>query len=356
MAVLRSIQQLESLAGEWNALADQAGHALLRHEWFLSAASTVHADDEMAIVTERDAGGRLAGVAPLVTRIDRGMSRLELLGSAVLHEPAGILCRDKDSRANLLEAVFALRRPTLLQRVQPGTLPAVPPGPSTGRHGLVISRPAGPCLGIDFDLDPQGYLARLPGKVRYDVRRAHTRAEAAGGLSFDALAPAPAEVDRLFAEFMAVEASGWKGRLGSALALNARLRAFFRFYCQRSAEQGTLRLFRLRIADRVAAVQMAVEIYGRLWILKIGYDETLARCSPGMLLTANTIRYAADRRLDGYEFLGGVEPWEQRWKPQAREYCFVLFYPWTIAGCVGASRDVVGAGWRRMRRTADVSA
>jgi CelD/BcsL family acetyltransferase involved in cellulose biosynthesis len=356
MAVLRSIRQLESLAGEWNGLADRTGHALLRHEWFLSAACTVHADDAMAIVTERDAAGRLAGVAPLVTTVDRGMPRLELLGSAALHEPTGFLCPDADSRAGLLEAIFALRRPTLLQRVQPGTLPAVPPGRSTGRHGLVISRPAAPCLGIDFDADPQGYFARLPGKLRYDVRRAHTRAEAAGGVSFDALAPAPAEVDRLFAEFMVVEASGWKGRLGSALAANARLRAFFRFYCERTAEQGTLRLFRLRIAGKAAAVQMAVELYGRLWILKIGYDETLARCSPGMLLTAETIRYAVDRQLEGYEFLGGVEPWEQRWKPQAREHRFVLFYPWTVAGCVGVSLDVVGAGWRRMRRTAGVGA
>jgi CelD/BcsL family acetyltransferase involved in cellulose biosynthesis len=358
MAIVRSIQQLESIADEWNGLADGTGHALLRHEWFLSAAHTLHDTDALTIVAVLNTAGRLAAVAPLVTRIERGMPRLELLGSAALHEPTGFLCPDPDSRVRLLESIFELRRPMLLQRVTIGSLPAVPSGQSTGRHGLVISRPGATCLGIEFgsDWEAPGFFDTLPGKLRYDIRRARARADAAGLVTFDVLAPTPPEVDLLFAEFMRVEASGWKGRQGSALAANPRLRAFFRFYCERTAEMGSLRLFRLRIQERVVAVQMAVEVYKRLWILKIAYDEAMAHCSPGLLLTADTIRHALDRGLDGYEFLGSVEPWEERWKPQRRDHRFVLFYPWTVAGCVGVSVDLVGAGWRHVRRAAHPNA
>jgi CelD/BcsL family acetyltransferase involved in cellulose biosynthesis len=355
MAFLRSIQQLESVAGEWNGLADLTGHALLRHEWFLSAARTLHANDALTVVADRDATGRLTAVAPLVSRIEGGVTRVELLGSAALHEPSGFLCAAPERRAELLASILELRRPLLLRRMVPDSLPTLSDGQSTGRHGLFISRPAGACLGVDLGAEARAFFEGLPGKLRYDIKRGRTRAEAIGSVSFDALAPSPSEVDGLFAEFMSVEAAGWKGRQGSALAANPALRAFFRFYCERTAEQGTLRMFRLRVAENVAAVQMAVELYNRLWVLKIGYDEALGHCSPGLLLTAEAIRYALDRRLECYEFLGGVETWVQRWKPSPRDHRLVLFYPWTVAGCVGVSLDIVGAGWRRVRRNGGAS-
>ncbi len=281
MAVLRSIQQLESLAGEWNGLADLTRHALLRHEWFLSAARTLHANDTLAVVADRDAAGRLTAVAPLVARVDGGVTRVELLGSSALHEPAGFLCPAPERRAALLESILELRQPMLLRRMVADSLPSLSEGQTTNRHGLFISRPGAACLAIDLAGEAATFFDTLPGKLRYDIRRARTRAEALGAVTFEALAPAPSDVDRLFSEFMTVEAAGWKGRRGSALAANPSLRAFFRFYCERTAEQGTLRMFRLRIAGKVAAVQMSVELYNRLWVLKIGYDEAMGHCSPG---------------------------------------------------------------------------
>jgi CelD/BcsL family acetyltransferase involved in cellulose biosynthesis len=356
MAVLRSIQQLEAAADEWNRLADMTGHALLRHEWFLSAARTLHAGDSLTIVADRDSSGRMTAIAPLVAPNDRGMGRMEILGSAALHEPTGFLSSEARGQAELLNAALHLRRPMLLRRVLPSTLPDVGEGQSAGRHGLLIARQQAPCLGIELDATPSSFFERLSGKLRYDLRRARAKAEAVGPVVFDALAPQPSEVEALFEEFAAVEASGWKGRQGSSLAAKPGLRAFFRFYCDRTAEQGSVRFFRLRIGNAVAAVQMAVEIYSRLWILKIGYDEALAHCSPGLLLTAEAVRYALTQRLKSYEFLGGVEQWEERWKPCSRDHRFLVFYPWTVSGCVGVSLDAVGAGWRRVRRTAGLGA
>jgi CelD/BcsL family acetyltransferase involved in cellulose biosynthesis len=356
VAVLRSIPQLESLAAEWNSLADRAGHALLRHEWFLSAARTLHAQDAIAVVTNRDGSGRLSGVAPLVERRAHGHGRMELLGSSALHEPAGFLCADGAAQTSLLESVFELGQTLMLQRMVPECLASIPLGRSTSRHGILLSRPAPACLGLEFDASAAAFLDRLSGKLRYDLRRAWTRAGGNGSVRFEALAPTRGELDSLFDEFLAIEAAGWKGRRGSALAVNPTLRAFFRFYCERTAEEGTLRMFRLLVGGKAVAVQMAVEMYRRLWVLKIGYDESMARCSPGLLLTGEAIRYALDRGLQSYEFLGGIEPWEERWRPRRREHQFLLFYPWTVAGCIGVSIDAVGAGWRHVKRAAGLNA
>ena len=350
MAILRSIPQLEAIAAEWNSLADRAGHALLRHEWFLSAARTLHAQDELSVVINRDASGRLNAVAPLVLSNSNGPARMEFLGASTLHEPAGFLCADSDAQADLLETVFELGHPTTLQRIVPESLPSMPAGRSTSRRGVLLSRPAPACLGLEFDGSSVPLFEGLSGKLRYDLRRARHRAEEIGDVKFEAFAPTPDELDSLFDEFLVVEAAGWKGRRGSALAANPKLRAFFHCYCGLTAEQGTLRMFRLLVDGKPAAVQMAVEMYRRLWILKIGYDESMARCSPGILLTADAIRHAVDRGLQSYEFLGAIEPWEERWRPRRREHRFLLFYPWNVAGCIGVSVDAVGAGWRQVRR------
>ncbi len=63
-------------------------------------------------------------------------------------------------------------------------------------------------------------------------------------------------------------------------------------------------MFFLRIGDATVVARLAVEYSGRLWELKIAYDERFAKCSPGILLTHKTLRYACERGLTGHKFLG----------------------------------------------------
>jgi CelD/BcsL family acetyltransferase involved in cellulose biosynthesis len=350
MPVLRSIQQLEALRDDWNGLADGHGHALLRHEWIASAACTLHAAHELAVVVERDAGGRLVGAAPLVCPDGRKGGRLEVVGGAALHEPSGFVHADGAAAARLGDSVFALGRPLLLQRIVPGTVPGVGRGRQTGARGMVFGRKGAPCLAVGLAGKGPGFLEHLPGRLRSDIRRARTRAAAFGAVSSEMLAPRPDEVERRFDEFLAVESAGWKGRRGSALAMNGTLRSFFREYCRREAANGALRMSFLRIDGAAVAAQIASERYGKLWVLKIGYDERVGRCSPGLILTVESIRYALDAGLGSYEFLGGVEAWEERWAPEVREHQQVIFYPWTVAGWRRASADVASAVWRKVGR------
>ena len=118
--------------------------------------------------------------------------------------------------------------------------------------------------------------------------------------------------------------------------------------------KGALRMCFLRIGDAVAAAQIAVTFGDRFWLLKIGYDEAFARCSPGTLLSLETIRYAAARGLRSYEFLGGPEPWTRMWTDQERPCVSLRVYPaslrgiWVLAGAVGKiARRRLGRLFRR---------
>ncbi|MGH9348217.1 MAG: GNAT family N-acetyltransferase [Vicinamibacterales bacterium] len=346
MELLRSIPQLESLRHEWNALADGQGHALLRHEWFLSAATTLHEAGDLAVAATTS-GGRLDAVAPLVRTVVGGVERLELIGAEALHEPTGFLARDASAHERLLDEVLRLRRPLVLQRVT--TMHEAMDLDTAARgRGVLIVRRTDSSLAVPL-VRGSDEVAGLPAKLRYDLKRARTRAEARGTVTLDVVSPRPGESDAALDAFIQVEASGWKGRHGTALALNRRTGAFFRAYSRLAAEAGTLRLFFLRIGGAIAAAQIAVDVYGRLWVLKIGYDEALARCSPGFLLTAEAIAYASRQGLQSYEFLGCAEQWEERWRPVKRPCLLAVFYPWTVRGGVSASLDMAGAAWRRLR-------
>ena len=84
--------------------------------------------------------------------------------------------------------------------------------------------------------------------------------------------------------FLALEASGWKGRERSAMASDRFRAAFAREAINRLAELDMCRVHTLRLDGRpIAALVVFVE-GGIAYTWKIAYDEALGRFSPGMLL------------------------------------------------------------------------
>ena len=175
---------------------------------------------------------------------------------------------------------------------------------------------------------------------RSHLRSYRRRAERLGKVEFEVINP---DVDMLtphLDDLFRLEASGWKGRAGSAALSNPHVHRFYCEYAQSAAQSGMLRLFFLRIDGKSIAARMAVEHGGRLWELKIGYDEAWSNCMPGILLTHETLRYAVERGLEAHEFLGQAEAWERHWPTQEDEYVSMRIYPRAPAGQLSLVRDV----------------
>ncbi len=88
-------------------------------------------------------------------------------------------------------------------------------------------------------------------------------------------------------------------------------------------------------------MQIAVIQSRRFWLLKVGYDAAYSRCSPGQLLTRETIAYAAEQRLLTFEFLGRCEAWTDLWTSLRRECVSIVAYPWTLSGMAAFTVDGV---------------
>lgn len=279
---------------------------------------------------------------PHVVEVDGGRAplalvrgRLETIGVNQLFEPTDFAWRDPDALERLVAAVASARRPLLLPRMPAGS-PAV--AALARRFRLLQVRPTNACPVVPVVDEPE---RRLGARRRQDLRRARRRAEARGTVRAHVHEPSAGEVDALLDAAFAIEGRSWKGEAGSSLVQDELRARFYRAYGRAAAAAGMLRVAFLRIDERPVAMQIAVERAGAVWLLKIAYDEGYAACSPGHLLMAEMLRWAAQRGLERCEMLGNAAPWTRMWTQEAWPCATIYAYPVNAGGAVAAFRDAV---------------
>ncbi len=343
--VICNPDEMHSLRNEWNELAGPFKLPTLRHEWFSACAEAFCQPGQLRIVLTTSKQ-EITAIAPLVLSRHNGVEKLEFLGMASLYEVGGFIYKDETSLRELLSAVIAMKRPLVLRRIRSGSLELFLIKEICRNRIMLKSKEDSSSLFLpiaekwsDFEGSmSRGSLARL--------RRKHRQAQKSGSVDFEAVSPVPDRLALFAEEVLRVESSGWKGRSGTAILSKPSMHKFFDLYMKEAARSGVLRLFFLKINGKVAAVRIAVEYANRLWELKIGYDETWSRCSPGLLLTHKTLMYAFDQGLEAYEFLGNDQPWIHMWTDHTHSYVSSYSYPVTVGGMVSlgldASRSAAG--------------
>ena len=313
--------------------------------WSQACASTLASHVDLRILVLED-GNELVAIAPFACH--KGSARLEMLGVATLFEPMDVLYSNPDVLPALGDAIVNLRVPLLLRRI-PADSPLTSVLAKAYRsRGVLISRPDGPWPWITLDAGWAEPESKFNSKRRAYLRRARRIADELGTVSSEILSPTPATLPPLLEEALAVEAASWKGQTGTALALDPVIGAFYRRYAAAACAQGTLRLCFLRIDGRAAAMQVAIETGNRLWLMKIGYDERFASCSPGNLLVRETIRHAALRGMKSIAFLGAMEPWKEQWTHEQNPCVVLRGYPLGFRGAASLAGDLVRSGCSKL--------
>ncbi|MFH1017350.1 MAG: GNAT family N-acetyltransferase [Pseudomonadota bacterium] len=342
-------EQLKGLGPFWDGLQTFLDAPFGKHRWVLSCAEAFAADSELYVPVVRKDRVPVA-TAPLVKR--RGfLGVVRQLGVEDHGEPGDFNYQDLESLDGLAMTLAERKVPLFLARVPEDS----PVGGALRRayrgRGLVILRPQVNCPFIEIGVTESQTLDNLPARLRSDLRRGRRKAETIGAISLEVHAPSTvSDLTPLWEESLRIEATGWKGRRHTALQLDHRVGSFYRAYAVRACEQGVLRIFFLRIGGKMTAMMIGLEVSERLWILKIGYDENFAACSPGMILIHEILRYAAQRKLKSYEFLGTATAWTRRWTKQERKILRIYVYPYTGKGAAILARDSVKYLWHKAYR------
>jgi CelD/BcsL family acetyltransferase involved in cellulose biosynthesis len=347
---VRIVQEFDVIASEaqrWAVLAEQSNRPMHQYAWVKACTNAFVDDCKLQLIVV--GAGEPGALGPLVMR-GRRLNRMECLGVDELYEPTDFPHSDPASLARLVDSLVELRRPIFLKRVLADS--PVLPALRQGFHskGILITRPA---VGYPWiALDPTWFEPekKLSPSRRSSLRRAQRRAGETGPIRFEVFSPTAAELPALLADMFRIEAAGWKGQTGSALLSDPNRRRFYEQYAAIASERGILRLAFMYIDGRSVATQFAVESGGGFWLLKVGYDEAYARSSPGNLLMVETLKYAVQRGLKTYEFLGSAEPWTQVWTSLVRPCVSVFAYPNNLRGAAAFTFDAVRFGWNRLNR------
>ena len=143
------------------------------------------------------------------------------------------------------------------------------------------------------------YLDSMRSHRRRELNRLGRRLEAelGGQLSVTDEAGDEGALDA----FLELERSGWKGRGETALGSSPAHTAFFHDVCHAFAAEGRLQLLALYAGKRRVAMKCNFSSGEGVFCFKIGYDEDLARFSPGVQLERENVRVFHEDRDERWQ-------------------------------------------------------
>lgn len=124
----------------------------------------------------------------------------------------------------------------------------------------------------------------LAPKKRRELRRQAKHLSAHAPLAF-IYANDPPAVAAGLNEFLRLESTGWKGRVGTAAANDPATRAFLVSAVEGLASSKQTGIARLMLGENTIVVGIVLRSGSSAWFWKIAYDEAFAAASPGVQLT-----------------------------------------------------------------------
>ncbi|WP_256808180.1 GNAT family N-acetyltransferase [Bradyrhizobium sp. Bra78] len=285
-------------ASQWRALAQRTiepnGYYLPGWELAVSASARGRTDAEALPAFD---GSRLIGLMPVISLWRAWRIPLPALVSA---HPYGTLCSPLIDREAPIEAATRL-----LQQAR-----------DAGAHALVLNDIAldGAAMNsvrqvldrdglkprilssyirasLDATQDGESLLRDALGARKLkELRRQRHRLEEHGAVVFD-VARRPDEIGAALETFLQLEASGWKGKRGTALVQHAGDAAFIRRAVLALAETAQCEVITLRAGAIPVAAGIVLRHRDRAFFFKLGIDERFARYSPGVQLTLELTRH-----------------------------------------------------------------
>jgi CelD/BcsL family acetyltransferase involved in cellulose biosynthesis len=327
--VVSTLEKFAPLAGDWNALAAGAPQKLpmLSHAWVASYLEHQLEPGEVWSCLLAYEGQRLVGVLPLLTSPHsllwlknlrlRTPHGVHTFGVEPLAEPGyelEILRLFCETLSHLFPSGFLLECRRL-----PRSSPSLLARNGEPKHTFVFVDMSGTGCFLRVDGSLETYLTRLPARFKRNLRRLGRKVSDQGEVTAS-FHTGSVPCGEHLAAFMRIEASGWKGRMGTAIVKDPRHIAFFTALTTRLAELGWLEWHFLRVNGKEIAGHLAVKMNRTLTLFKIAYDDEYAAFSPGNILFEKMIERAFTSGLvDEVNFLSD-EPWMKNWGLSRRPY------------------------------------
>ena len=322
--------QFFALQGPWTALTANVPNVpiFLTWEWVSTWWRHFHPGKELWVLGVWDASGRLAGIAPwMLTNDCWGPLRLrgiQFLGSGCVCPDHLDVIAGPEEREGVCAAIVghlsALRRQWDVLDLQGLAQNSVLKRHLIAAKGRWLERQPQIC---PFAVLPRDWGAfetnNLSAKKRRFLRYARRRLErdCPGRVNLQRVSE-PSELDSALDALATLSQKRHRDRGSVSSFKDVRFLAFHREMAALALERGWLRLYQLKVADQVVAVQHGFHYRGVVYDYQKGFDPNWGRYSPGQLLQAHAIREAVGEGAREFDMLRGDEAYKYTWTDQAR--------------------------------------
>lgn len=186
---------------------------------------------------------------------------------------------------------------------------------------------------VDLVGDFETYWEARGKNLRQNLRKQQKKLDTAGTVTRLECLTRPEDVAPALVRYGQLEASGWKGSEGTAIAPGHPQYEFYRAMLEAFARDGRARLYQYWFDDAVVAMDLCIESGSKIVILKTAYDEAHKAVSPSTLMRQLQFQQlfeaaAAGGPIRRIEFYGKVMEWHTRWTADARPIHHATLYRW----------------------------
>ena len=281
-------------AAQWQALAASAAeaNAFYAPDMLIPALTHLANDGEVQAI-EAWADDRLIGLLPISIRARHGRLPLSCVGNwmhshCFFGAPLILAGREEEAWAILLDQLDGASWARGFLHLE--SIDAAGPNAAAIEAVCVAQRRGRQEIHryeramLRSDLDANAYWeAQVRSKKRKELRRLEKRLADMGTVSTRLLDDA-ADLAGWCEAFLALEAAGWKGANGTAMADRPDHAAFFRDACAAAFAGGRLHMLRMNLDGQPVAMLVNFRHLDGAFSFKIAFDEALGRYSPGVLI------------------------------------------------------------------------
>lgn len=321
--LIRTVTGLINLEKEWNDLLSRsASHVpFLRHEyitaWWQGLGGGEWKRGELFVITARQEGGYLVGIAPLFLTDNRdGEVALMLLGSIEISDYLDVIARPDDLPA-FLEALLSF----LATEQVPGaglldlynvlesspTIPAMQA--AADKLGWkYTTQLLQHCPYIPLPGDWEKYLCSIDKKQRHEIRRKLRRAEEYDlPLRWYVLQDGD-KLDQEVDDFLKLMAQDHD----KAKFLTPEMKSQMHSIVRAAYQAGWLQLAFIEVNGEKVAGYLNFDYTNHIWVYNSGLDFRFSDLSPGWVLLAYLLEWANEHHRQSFDFMRGDEQYKYR--------------------------------------------
>jgi CelD/BcsL family acetyltransferase involved in cellulose biosynthesis len=324
--IVRSVEGLAQLRGEWNQLLERSGsnHVFLTWEWVSTWWSVYGGRGELHILTARDPDGALVGIGPLRRHSrffpgPRNLNVLALIGSGgdVHPEYLDLIVqagREREAVAAFVECIADDEeeidgvdfRP--LSESSPNIVSLVEQ--LAGRFRYLWQQDDSVCPYVSLPATADAFNSSRSQNYRKKLREYESRCKRRLSPQLR-LSDTAEEVQRDLQTLIDLHHRRWRGA-SRAFQTSAYI-DFHHRVSQLGLEKGWVRLFSLETAGRPMAMLYCFAYGGRYYYYQAGRDPEFAQDRVGLILMHRAIQHALSERAQIFDFLRGQEEYKYRW-------------------------------------------